>query len=411
MIAKRNAEVERLNALAREVMKAEGRLGKYEIEVGGARFATGDQVITRVNDHRAEVHNRERWRIEAVAAEGYVALAGIDGERGVVVDADYLARVNPNDGAPALQHAYAATTYQAQGSTVDRAYVMADPSMDRQELYVAASRSREETWFYATPEIDLERAEYAPVPPAREDLSHIAAAAERDGAQVSAHDEALRTKLDGLSSPELARLRDQLASEAGAERMAEQRRRALDERIARTEEHLPELDAERRALGPEPRRRRERQEYREALRRIETRERQVRRASERLAPEREDLPAVTHDACAEVPAIDAVLDHRRNLALAAARVSPPDYVVAELGARPAEGRERVAWDGAVREIEGYRQRNGLRDRDSALGPEQKDGAARRKRERVQQSIRRAQREIGFEQARVAERVNSLEIGL
>jgi conjugative relaxase-like TrwC/TraI family protein len=412
MIAKRNAEVGRLNALAREVMKAEGRLGDREIDVGGARFAAGDEVITRVNDHRAEVHNRERWRVEEIDADGHVALAGVDLDRHVVVDGDYLARTNPNDGARALQHGYAATTYQAQGSTVDRAYVMVDPSMDRQELYVAASRSREETWFYATPEIDLERAEYAPVPAAREDLSHIAAAAERDGAQVSAHDEALRTRLDGLSSPELARLRDRLASEAGAERIAEQRRRALDERIARAEEHLSELDAQRRALGPEPRRRRDRQEYREALRRVETRERQVRRASERLAPEREDLPAVTHDARAEVAAIDALLARRRDLALAAARVSPPDYVVAELGARPADGRERAAWDGAVREIEGYRQRNGVRDRTDAFGPEPTDHAARRERERAQGTVRRAQDTLGIEQMQRIERTRAaLEIEL
>jgi ATP-dependent exoDNAse (exonuclease V) alpha subunit len=66
MVAKRNAEVERLNALAREVMKAEGRLGEVEIKVGEARFAAGDQVITRVNDNRAGIYNRERWRVAEV---------------------------------------------------------------------------------------------------------------------------------------------------------------------------------------------------------------------------------------------------------------------------------------------------------------------------------------------------------
>src|SRR5262249_9556387 len=150
----------------------------------------------------------------------------------------YLGRVNPNDGSPALQHAYAATTYQAQGSTVDRAYVMADPSMDRQELYVAASRSREETFFYATPEVDLERAEFAPHSSGREGLAHIAATAERDGAQVSAHDLALRSKLGGLSSPELVRLRDELRSEAGTEHRAERDRHAIDDRISETEQNL-----------------------------------------------------------------------------------------------------------------------------------------------------------------------------
>jgi conjugative relaxase-like TrwC/TraI family protein len=414
MIAKRNAEVARLNALAREVMKAEGRLGEQEIQVGDAGFAAGDRVITRVNDHRDRIYNRERWRVESVDPEGRgVGLVGVDASgRRVVVDADYLGRVNASDGSPALQHAYAATTYQAQGSTVDRAYVMVDPSMDRQEMYVAASRSRQETWFYATPEIDLERAEYAPVVPGREGLDHIAAAAERDGAQLSAHDLALRTRLEGLSSPELSRLRDELRAEAGAEQQAERRIAELDGRIADAERRLGDLDAERRALGPEPRRRRERQEYREALSRVETRERQIRNSSVRsMAQEREELPPVAHDARAEVAAIDAVLDRRRDLALVAARVSPPDYVVAELGERPAAGAERLAWDGAVRVIEDYRQRTGLRDRDTALGPEPTDRAARRERERAQGAMRRAQRELGIERVQRMERARAMEIEL
>lgn len=412
MVAKRNAEVARLNALAREVMRAEGRLGDREFEVGEARFAVGDQVITRVNDHRAEIYNRERWRVEAIDAEGRgVVLVGIDTARRVGVDADYLREVNPNDGSPALQHAYAATTYQAQGSTVDRAYVMADPSMDRQELYVAASRSREETWFYATPEVDLGRDEYAPRSEGREGLAHIAAAAERDGAQVSAHDLALRSKLDRLSSPELARLRHELSSEAGDEQTAEDRRRGLEERIAHGEEHLADLDAERRALGVEPRRGRARQEYREALRWVETRERQVVSTSARLGPERDELPPVTHEARAEVAAIDRILDRRRDLALAAARVSPPDHIVAELGERPAEGPERVAWDRAVREVEGYRQRYGVGDGDTALGAEPEGRPMRGEHREAQKSITRAQRELGIERVQKIERVQAMEIEL
>ncbi len=69
MISQRNAEVEQLNAIAREVMRAEGRLGKEEIEVGEARFAAGDQVITRVNDRANEIYNRERWEVAEVDAE------------------------------------------------------------------------------------------------------------------------------------------------------------------------------------------------------------------------------------------------------------------------------------------------------------------------------------------------------
>ncbi|HEY8640428.1 MAG TPA: MobF family relaxase, partial [Solirubrobacterales bacterium] len=39
MITKRNAEVERLNAMARTLLREQGRLGEVEIEVGGASFA------------------------------------------------------------------------------------------------------------------------------------------------------------------------------------------------------------------------------------------------------------------------------------------------------------------------------------------------------------------------------------
>jgi conjugative relaxase-like TrwC/TraI family protein len=412
MIAKRNAEVGRLNVLAREVMRSEGRLGDLEIEVGEARFAVGDQVITRVNDHRAQIYNRERWRVEAIDAEGRgVELRGVDTDRRVTVGADYLGRENPSDGAPALQHAYAATTYQAQGSTVDRAYVMADPSMDRQELYVAASRSREETYFYATPEVDLEREEFAPHSPGREGLAHIAAAAERDGAQVCAHDQALRSRLDRLSSPGLVRLRDELRSEAGAEREAERRREQFDERSARREVLLAGLDAERLALGTEPRRRRDRQAYREALRWIETRERQVARQSERNEVHRAELPLVAHDARAEVTAIDRILHRREDMALVAARVSPGDYLLAELGERPTEVPERVAWERAAREVEGYRQRHGIEDPDRALGPESNDRATRREQLATERAVEQARRSLGLEQTRTVDRVQTLEIGL
>ena len=69
MVAKRNVEVARLNAMAREVRRETGKLGAEEIEVGEARFAAGDQVITRVNDRQAEIFNRERWRIAEIDGE------------------------------------------------------------------------------------------------------------------------------------------------------------------------------------------------------------------------------------------------------------------------------------------------------------------------------------------------------
>jgi Viral (Superfamily 1) RNA helicase len=44
---------------------------------------------------------------------------------------------------PHLDHGYAATVYKAQGTTVDRTYVLASPHFDRHSTYVALSRHRE----------------------------------------------------------------------------------------------------------------------------------------------------------------------------------------------------------------------------------------------------------------------------
>jgi conjugative relaxase-like TrwC/TraI family protein len=409
MVAKRNAEVENLNRLARELMSAEGRLGATEIEVGGERFAAGDQVITRVNDHRAQIYNRERWRVAEVDAEARtVALDGIDTARRVCVDAVFLGRVNESDGSLALQHAYAATTYQAQGATVDTAFVMADPSMDRQEIYVAASRSRGETNFYATPEAQIEREEFAPRSPhEREGLEHIAAAAERDRAQVAAHDEALRSRLAPLSSQELHRLRDELAAEAGAEHRADAAREELTERIDLIDRQIDRYAEQAERIGALPRR--ERRPERDRL------EAEARRAVEQaqgIEAERGQVPPPAHRARAEVAVVEHLLAERERAALIAARISPPSYVVAELGERPTRnGLKRSEWDGAVRKIERYRQRHGIEDRDTAFGAEPKDEALRRQQRIARESIQRAQRQLGIEQqqAKVVQRSRSMGI--
>jgi hypothetical protein len=321
MVAKLNREREHLNARARELMKAEGRLGEQEIRVGESSFAVGDEVITRVNDHKAQIYNRERWRVESVDPEsGAVVLDGIDTAGRVCVDSVYLGRVT-NYGDPGLQHAYAATTYQAQGATVDRAYVMADPSMDRQEFYVAASRSREETYFYATPEVQFDREEYAPRTPPRPDLEHIAEAAERDGSQAAAHDEALRSSLGRLSTEELTRRREELSTEAHAEYRNEEKRQDLAEKIARVDRDLDRTAELAERVGDLPRRQR-----RAERERLQSRADQDVDAVDRFEAARRRLDPVEHRARAEGAIIDHLLAERERLELLALRISPPAYI-------------------------------------------------------------------------------------
>lgn len=382
MIAKTNSEVAALNARARAEMQAAGRLGEREIEIGGERFAAGDQIVTRINDQRAGIHNRERWRVaEVEAGAERLWLVGIDTRMRVCVDSDYLERVRERDGGPAIEHAYAANTYQAQGATVDRAYVAVDPSMDQQDFYVALSRTREDTNLYATPELQFEREEYAPRAAGDpQGLDHIAAAAERDGSQVAAHDAALRARLEQLSAEELGRRVRELRSEAGAEQSNEVRRLQVEETISREAERIESLRPTAHPSNKEA-----------AMQRIEE-----------ASGDLERWPEIGHEARAEAAVAEHVLNERVRAAATAARLSPPDYITAELGARPADPAKARNWDRAVGGIEGYRTRNGVVDRDSALGPKPKDHARRHDHQAARERIEMAQRQLRL-QSRQQER--------
>ncbi len=381
MIAKRNAEVAKLNAMAREVRKQAGKLGAQEIEVGEARFAAGDQVITRVNDRQADIYNRERWRIAEVDAEQRrVLLEGVDQAKRVEIGTEYLTRTNPHSDAPALEHAYAVTTYSAQGSTVDRAYVMADPSMDKQELYVAASRSREETYLYATPEVQERREEIAPRSHyLREVIPHIAEAAERDRAQLAAHDVA---QLEALPTAELVERRNTLRSQALQERTNESERAELQKRIERMTEFFGGMDAQRERTKELPRKLR--RSERERIDRTETRTEQQ---LAQMEAELRRMPPVEHQVRQELAVAEQVLDERLQAAVLTVRLAPPAYIKKELGERPSDPAKRKAWDRGVVEIEGYRQRYGVKDPHWALGREGEQAAQRATLRRIQETQR------------------------
>lgn len=386
MIAKRNAEVELLNATARELRRQAGKLGAEEIEVGEARFAAGDQIITRVNDRAAEIYNRERWRIAEVDAERRkLVLEGIDQARKSELDADYLARTNAY-GAAAIEHAYAVTTYCAQGTTVDRTFVAADPSMDKQELYVAASRSREETYLYATPEIQVRREEIAPQSPyLREGTPHIAEAAERDRAQLAAHDAA---QLEALPSAELVERRDDLVAQARKERTNESEHAELQKRIEWEREFLAGMDRQRERVSELPRKLR-----RSERERIDRTEERTEQSLAELGAELRRMPPVDRRARRELDEVDRVLAERRELAITAARIVPPAYIRAELGERPSDPAKRKAWDRGVAAIETYRQHHDVKDPNRALGHEHEREAQREMRRRVNE----AQRVLGLAQ--------------
>jgi hypothetical protein len=263
------------------------------------------------------------------AEQGRIVLEGIAQARRVEVGHDYLDRTTLGGKAPALQHAYAVTTYCAQGATVDTAYVVVDPSMDKQESYVATSRIREQTYLYATPEIQAERNEYAPGGPERDAIAHVGEAAERDRAQTAAHDEALRAELAKLPTVELAARRDELGTPARFEARRQEdyarQLRAVDERRAQVERASADREAVE-ALG-----------WRERRQKLPYATENERLFSERLAEERAKLaqmepPGTEVRREREIAA--QLLDARSAQALTAARIEPPSYIVGELGRGP-----------------------------------------------------------------------------
>lgn len=399
MVAKRNVDVERLNATARELVRSEGRLGAEEVEVGGCPFAAGDLLITRVNDRHAGIYNRERWQVAQVDAEhGRIVLEGIDQARRVEVGPDYLSQTALGGEAPALQHAYAVTTYCAQGATVDRAYVMVDPSMDKQESYVATSRTREQTYLYMTPEIEVERNEFAPAAAERDPIAHVGEAFERDRAQSAAHDEALRAELAKLPAEELAARRTELGTPARFEAHHQEdyahQLRAVKERRAQVKQATAERKAVE-ALGW--------RERREKLGNARSRESMF---EEKLAKETERLSRMQPPGTAarrEREIAGQLLDARSSQALAAARIAPPPYIVKELGRRPTDPDKAKAWDRGVRGIEGYRLEHGVKDTGSAFDREPQGAVARAAREAARQRLAGAQRRLGLEQQRIKTR--------
>ena len=86
-----------------------------------------------------------------------------------------------------------------------------------------------------------------------------------------------------------------------------------------------------------------------------------------MPTEQRGLAPVVHRARAESAVIDHLLAERGRLELLALRISPPAYILKELGERPKDPDKRAAWDRGAEGIEGYRKQPGIGGRDSALG--------------------------------------------
>ena len=210
----------------------------------------------------------------------------------------------------------------------------------------------------------------------------------------AAHDEALRSSLGRLSTEELTQRRQELRAEAGAERHNEESQGRLAEQIERADRDLDRIAEQAERVGELPRRQR-----RSELERLQAQADRSSEAADRLEAQQRGLGPVEHRARAEAAVIDYLLAERQRAELAALRISPPTYIVKELGERPGDLRKRSTWDRAAQGIESYRKENRVRDRDkNALGARPDRGPKRAQWEAQQRRLRESQRRLGREQA-------------
>lgn len=135
MLSHTRADAEALNRQARQVLRAEGELGKdFEIETtrGLRAFAEGDRMIFLRNEKSLGVKNGTLGTLMGVKG-GALSIRTDDGRRIAVETGGYRD----------LDHGYAVTVHKAQGVTVDRSFVLATEGFDRHLTYVAFSRHRE----------------------------------------------------------------------------------------------------------------------------------------------------------------------------------------------------------------------------------------------------------------------------
>jgi hypothetical protein len=139
MIAYRRADIRDLNQAGHMLMLRAGRLGPGAVRSGEREFRAGDRVLCRHNEPQLGIRNGTRATVVELGQD----------ELSIRTDAGAVRRLPSGYVEKHLDHGYALTGHAAQGSTVERAFVLLEDRGALQEWgYVACSRARSETRLY-----------------------------------------------------------------------------------------------------------------------------------------------------------------------------------------------------------------------------------------------------------------------
>jgi conjugative relaxase-like TrwC/TraI family protein len=430
LIARDNQRRERLNALVRDELRRDGRLGE-SVQVAGREFAVGDRVIARRNDRLRAVDNGTRGTIIAVDPVEKDILVSTDAGAQRTLDDVYVTEY--------LQRAYALTAHTIQGGTVEWAGVVGHPDdFTRNWSYTALSRAREPTELFlidAPTERELDRAEIAPNQPA--ELGDERTPVERLGAAMRRRDDE-DLALDRFDDIGTHATSDRTLTQTRGDTASEPRRQSVDQlrtelaqlhqRVGHYPEHLADQLRAARSAHSEAQHAAD-----QAARRVAELQRPAggllrRRTGDptALAFERERLTLAEHHAAtaaererelaAQVPDratweagrrvlleratdLETQLSIRRREHVHDTLERPALYLLASLGEPPEQPRARRTWRQAAERIEAYRFDHTITDNQDALGARPEAIPARRHWRQAQQDLHQAQNQLGLHVAR------------
>ncbi|WP_249011855.1 MobF family relaxase [Conexibacter sp. DBS9H8] len=450
MISRDNETRDHLNVAARAHRTANGELSD-EHAFGPVAVAVGDRIICRDNDARVGVDNGTRGTVRRVASDAIV----LETDGGLYRDlpAAYV--------ADHVEHAYCLTGHGMQGGTVERAIVVASPTdLTRGWSYSALSRARGETKLLIADEQRHYdgRAEVAPDPGlgARDRASVLAAVARRmlvrDDEDLAVVQLAPSGREDDRKLVAGRAAGHPVAQERGAARLEAVEPPVSFKRLLNLRDQIGHMQM---SLTVLPLR---------SIGRLDELDVQIREVTDRLADHEtriEAVPAPTqkfgrsHDGHAqerEFLAKAIAMDHQELDDLRGSRVhlelelGDPSQVISErdglqtaltdlqkdyvqirdelvgrvldqhpawlrdaLGDRPQSRTERDMWDRAARDVTVFRINHDVIDDKSVLGPKSAhDRDAQREWQRADDSLQRAQRQLG---RAVGPRHRDVELGI
>ena len=309
------------------------------------------------------------------------------------LDRRYLEKVTPSR-EPAIQHAYALTTYSTESKTFDSAFALLDSGISREDFTVAISRTSGTTTAYGVAASELTDADLGPGTREVEDAAHdLRLGAERAAGEYAAIEVGARKRVEAMAPLDLARRRAELEKRltASAERSpAEKRLADLEQRIAAAESRLAAMESEH-----------ARQLAAKQLRRLEGERDGLTVEVATETPRRSQLTGTER---AELALIEDRLVDLRRRGIAAERSQPSKMIVETLGPRPKDPLHAALWNNGVDAIYGYRQRYGITTTGKdPLGGKPRDAAQRRERRQAELRIARVQKQIGKQRTRSATR--------